>query len=175
MQGWDYFLRFIRRFPDVQSLADAEEDEVLKLWQGLGYYSRARNMHAAAKQIVNRFKGSFPRAYPDILSLKGVGEYSAAAISSIAFNKPFAVVDGNVVRVLSRLFAVETGIHTSEGKKQFLPSRNCCSIRKNRGSIIRRSWISDPSFAHLRSQNAQHVFFRSTAGHLMKTAWRIFL
>ncbi|MBK5194524.1 MAG: A/G-specific adenine glycosylase [Proteiniphilum sp.] len=116
-QGEDYFLRFMERFPNVQMLAEAEEEEVLKLWQGLGYYSRARNMHAAAKQIVGRFDGTFPNAYSDILSLKGVGEYTAAAISSIAFNEPRAVVDGNVQRVIARLFAIESSIHTSAGKK----------------------------------------------------------
>lgn len=116
-QGWDYFLRFTRAFPDVQTLASASEHDVLKLWQGLGYYSRARNLHAAAKQIVSQFNGVFPSEYEDILSLKGVGEYTAAAIASIAFNLPYAVVDGNVNRVISRLFAVETPINTAKGKK----------------------------------------------------------
>jgi A/G-specific adenine glycosylase len=116
-QGEDYFLRFMHRFPNVQLLAEAEEEEVLKLWQGLGYYSRARNMHAAAKQIMRQFGGIFPNRYSDILSLKGVGAYTAAAISSIAFNEPHAVVDGNVYRVIARLFAIESPIHTSGGKK----------------------------------------------------------
>ncbi len=116
-QGWDYYLRFTDRFPNVQSLAEAEEEEVLKLWQGLGYYTRARNLHAAAKQIMSRFNGKFPTGYSDILSLKGIGRYTAAAISSIAFQAPDAVVDGNVYRVLTRLFAVETPIDTAAGKK----------------------------------------------------------
>ncbi|MBF6627297.1 MAG: A/G-specific adenine glycosylase [Proteiniphilum sp.] len=116
-QGWDYFLRFMDRFPTVASLAGATEEEVLKLWQGLGYYSRARNMHAAAKQIMNHFGGIFPTTYSEILSLKGVGEYTASAIASIAFNEPRAVVDGNVNRVIARLFAIELSIHTPEGKK----------------------------------------------------------
>lgn len=116
-QGSDYYVRFMRRFPNVRLLAEADEQEVLKLWQGLGYYSRARNMHTAAKQIVSRFNGRFPSHYSDILSLKGIGAYTAAAISSIAFNEPFAVVDGNVFRVIARLFAIETPIHTSDGKK----------------------------------------------------------
>lgn len=116
-QGWDYYLRFTDRFPNVQSLAEAEEEEVLKLWQGLGYYTRARNLHAAAKQIMNRFNGKFPTDYSDILSLKGIGRYTAAAISSIAFQAPVAVVDGNVYRVLTRLFAVKTPIDTAAGKK----------------------------------------------------------
>ncbi|HBK30993.1 MAG TPA: A/G-specific adenine glycosylase [Porphyromonadaceae bacterium] len=117
-QGWDYFVRFMRRFPDVVSLAQAHEDDVLKLWQGLGYYSRARNLHAAAQQVVDRFGGQFPRTYSDILSLKGIGEYTAAAIASIAYNEPYAAVDGNVFRVLSRLFDIDTPINTPVGKKQ---------------------------------------------------------
>lgn len=116
-QGWDYFLRFVHTFPDVQTLAEASENDVLKLWQGLGYYSRARNLHTAAKQIVSRFNGVFPNNYKDIISLKGVGEYTAAAIVSIAYNLPHAVVDGNVYRVISRLFAVETPVNTTAGKK----------------------------------------------------------
>ncbi|MDD4632437.1 MAG: A/G-specific adenine glycosylase [Proteiniphilum sp.] len=117
VQGWDYYLRFIDRFPDVQSLASAEEEEVLKLWQGLGYYTRARNLHAAARQIMSRYNGIFPSDYSNILSLKGVGKYTAAAISSIAFQAPYAVVDGNVNRVIARLFTVETPIDTAEGKR----------------------------------------------------------
>lgn len=133
-QGEDYFLRFIHRFPNVQSLAEAEEEEVLKLWQGLGYYSRARNMYAAAKQIMSRFNGSFPSAYSDILSLKGVGEYTAAAISSISFNEPHAVVDGNVYRVIARLFAIETSIHTAEGKKLIAAMAQSLIAIENPGS-----------------------------------------
>lgn len=118
-QGLDYFLRFIHRFPDVIELAMAEEDEVLKYWQGLGYYSRARNLHEAAKSIVEHYNGEFPSSYKEVLSLKGVGEYTAAAIVSFAWNEPYAVVDGNVFRVLSRLFALATPIDTGNGKKEF--------------------------------------------------------
>lgn len=118
-QGMDYFYRFTRRFPDVASLAEAEEDEVLKYWQGLGYYSRARNLHAAAKTIMDKFGGVFPKDYKDILSLKGIGEYTAAAIVSFAWNRPYPVVDGNVFRVLSRLYAIDTPIDTTGGKKAF--------------------------------------------------------
>ena len=95
-QGMDYYLRFVARFPDVGALAAADEDEVLKLWQGLGYYSRARNLHAAARQVVERYGGRFPAAYADVRSLKGVGDYTAAAVCSIAYDAPCAVVDGNV-------------------------------------------------------------------------------
>lgn len=115
VQGYDYFLRFIKRFPDIRSLADADEDEVMKYWQGLGYYSRARNLHAAAKSM----NGVFPRSYPEVLALKGVGEYTAAAICSFAYGMPYAVVDGNVYRVLSRYFGVDIPIDSTEGKKCF--------------------------------------------------------
>lgn len=118
-QGIDYYLRFIDRFPDVESLAAAPEDEVLKLWQGLGYYSRARNLHAAAKQVVGEFGGVFPATLDDVRSLKGVGEYTAAAICSAAYDTPCAVVDGNVYRVLSRLFDLDVAIDTTAGKKAF--------------------------------------------------------
>lgn len=117
VQGYDYFLRFIQRFPDVESLANATEDEVLSQWQGLGYYSRARNLHAAARQLVAM--GGFPHDYEGIRSLKGVGDYTAAAIASMAFGLPKAVVDGNVYRVLSRHFGIDTPIDSAEGKKQF--------------------------------------------------------
>ena len=116
-QGWDYYVRFTRRFPTVQSLASASEEEVLMEWQGLGYYSRARNMHAAARDIMDRFNGEFPTRYNDILSLKGIGEYTASAISSIAFNEPHAAVDGNVLRVIARLFAIADPVGASKGKK----------------------------------------------------------
>lgn len=118
-QGLDYYLRFIGRFPDVSALAAAQEDEVLKYWQGLGYYSRARNLHAAAKTIVERFGGVFPDRYEDVRALKGIGDYTAAAIVSFAWDEPYAVVDGNVYRVLARLYGLDTPIDSSGGKKQF--------------------------------------------------------
>ena len=116
-QGWDYWERFMRRWPTVDLLAAASEDEVLREWQGLGYYSRARNLHFAAKQIGEM--GGFPTTLEGIKSLKGVGDYTAAAIGSIAFGLPAAVVDGNVYRVLSRHFGISTPINTTEGKKEF--------------------------------------------------------
>ncbi|MDR1738710.1 MAG: A/G-specific adenine glycosylase [Candidatus Symbiothrix sp.] len=118
-QGYDYYLRFVARFPDVKTLAEADEGDVLRLWQGLGYYSRARNLHVAAKQIVGDFDGRFPENFPDVLRLKGVGRYTAAAICSFAFGTPVAVVDGNVYRVLARLFGEETPIDSGEGQKRF--------------------------------------------------------
>ena len=116
-QGWDYWQRFMRRWPTVDDLAAASEDEVLREWQGLGYYSRARNLHYAARQIVAL--GHFPDTLDGIKQLKGVGDYTAAAIGSIAFVLPAAVVDGNVYRVLSRYFGIDTPINTTEGKKLF--------------------------------------------------------
>jgi A/G-specific adenine glycosylase len=117
-QGIDYFLRFTERFPHIRSLAEAEEDEVLKYWQGLGYYSRARNLHAAARSLMKDFAGRFPSDYHTIRSLQGIGEYTAAAIISFAWNQPYPVVDGNVFRVLTRLFAIDTPIDTGKGKKE---------------------------------------------------------
>ena len=114
-QGYDYFQRFIRRFPDVRALAEADEDEVMRYWQGLGYYSRARNLHEAAKGM----NGVFPTAYEGVRALKGVGEYTAAAICSFAYGMPYAVVDGNVYRLLSRYFGIDTPIDSAEGKKLF--------------------------------------------------------
>ena len=116
-QGRDYWERFMRRWPTVDALAAATEDEVLRLWQGLGYYSRARNLHHAARQIVAL--GHFPDTVEGLRQLKGVGDYTAAAIASIAFGRPVAVVDGNVYRVLSRYFGIDTPINTTEGKHLF--------------------------------------------------------
>lgn len=118
-QGWPYYDRFREKYPTVQHLAHAPEDEVMRLWQGLGYYSRARNLHAAAKYITEELDGKFPDTYNNILSLKGVGPYTAAAIASFAYGLPHAVVDGNVFRVLSRYFGIETPIDSTAGKKEF--------------------------------------------------------
>ncbi len=118
-QGLAYYNKFIQKFPGIDYLARAKEDEILHVWQGLGYYSRARYLHDAAQQIMNEFNGEFPHKYQDILKLKGIGEYTAAAIASIAYNLPYAVLDGNVYRVLSRYFGIEIPINTAQGKKYF--------------------------------------------------------
>ncbi|WP_223549670.1 A/G-specific adenine glycosylase [Aestuariivivens sp. NBU2969] len=118
-QGLPYYETFLIQYPTVFDLAEAKESEVLKLWQGLGYYSRARNLHTTAKYIVNELNGVFPNNYKDLLKLKGVGDYTASAIASICFNNVTAVVDGNVYRVLSRYFAIETPINTTIGAKDF--------------------------------------------------------
>ena len=120
IQGMDYYHRFLERFPNLESLAIAKEAEVLKVWEGLGYYSRARNMQAAAKYILHERKGVFPETYKEMMKMKGVGPYTAAAVSSIAFHEPQAVVDGNVQRVISRLFGIEEvpGTYTSSSRIQ---------------------------------------------------------
>ena len=118
-QGLDYYLRFVERFPDVQALARADEDEVLKLWQGLGYYSRARNLHTAAREVAERYGGRFPERYEEVRALRGVGDYTAAAICSIAYGQPPATVDRNVYRVLGRLFAIDEPIDTAQGRKLY--------------------------------------------------------
>ena len=118
-QGTSYYFRFIKNFPTVFDLAAASEEQVLKLWQGLGYYSRARNLHFSAKYIVNELNGNFPATYKELLKLKGVGDYTASAIASICFHEPTAVVDGNVYRVLSRYFGIDKAINSSAGVKIF--------------------------------------------------------
>jgi A/G-specific adenine glycosylase len=118
-QGLPYFLSFIEAFPSIFDLANADEEQVLKLWQGLGYYSRARNMHKTAQIVAFEFDGNFPDNYNDLLKLKGIGEYTAAAIASFAFNEVVPVVDGNVFRVLSRYFDIITDIATSGAKKEY--------------------------------------------------------
>lgn len=117
-QGLSYYLRFIQRWPDVPSLALATEEEVLKEWQGLGYYSRARNLHTAANQVMADYGGVFPCTYEELIKLKGVGKYTAAAVSSIACGEVVPVIDGNVSRVLSRLFAVQEPVNTGRGMSQ---------------------------------------------------------
>ena len=123
-QGFPYYLRFVERFPDVQALASAPEDEVMKYWQGLGYYSRARNLHEAARTIVKEYGGHFPATYEEVRRLKGVGDYTASAICSFAYGLPHAAVDGNAYRVLSRLFGVDTPIDTGAGKREFAALAN---------------------------------------------------
>ena len=118
-QGLSYYLKFTDHFQTAEDLAKTSEQEVLNLWQGLGYYSRARNLHFTAKTIVNEHKGTFPKTYTELLKLKGVGSYTAAAIASFCFDESVAVVDGNVYRVLSRVFDVKIAMDSSEGKKYF--------------------------------------------------------
>jgi len=118
-QGLPYYKKFISKYPDIYSLAEALEQEVLNLWQGLGYYSRARNLHYTARDIVKNYDGVFPKTYKDLLKLKGIGDYTAAAIASFCYDEPVPVLDGNVFRVLSRIFGEQTPINTTTGKKVF--------------------------------------------------------
>tara|TARA_B100001059_G_scaffold219911_1_gene241385 strand:+ start:394 stop:1416 length:1023 start_codon:yes stop_codon:yes gene_type:complete len=119
-QGLSYYHKFISTHPNVTSLARASEEEVLSLWKGLGYYSRARNLHKTARQVQNEFKGKFPNSYDGLIKLTGIGPYTAAAISSFCYDEQKAVVDGNVFRVLSRLYDVDTPINTTQGQKEFV-------------------------------------------------------
>jgi A/G-specific adenine glycosylase len=134
-QGREYFSRFISRFPDVKTLSDATELEVLKHWQGLGYYSRARNMHAAAKTIVKELQGVFPGKSQEIIKLKGVGPYTASAIASICFEEPTPVVDGNVMRVVARLFGISAPVNTPSGRKAIYETCNLILDRKRPGEF----------------------------------------
>ena len=130
-QGWLYYERFIKEFPSIGELARAPEQKVFKLWEGLGYYTRCRNLMATAHIIENRHNGQFPKEYQQILNLKGVGPYTAAAIASFAFNLPYAVVDGNVYRVISRVFGIAKPIDTSKGKAHFSTLAGELLNRKN--------------------------------------------
>ena len=137
-QGLPYFLRFTEAFPTIFDLANADEEEVLKLWQGLGYYSRARNLHKTAKQIAFEFNGEFPKTYSELLKLKGIGEYTAGAIASFAYNETVPVVDGNVFRALSRYFDVETDIASAGAKKEFIELASAL-IPKNQANIFNQA------------------------------------
>ncbi len=134
VQGLSYYNAFVKAFPTVDLLAQAKEDTILKMWQGLGYYSRARNLHAASKVIHTHYKGAFPKTYEEIRSLKGVGNYTAAAISSMAYDLPYAVVDGNVYRVLSRVFGVDTPINSTQGIKEFQDLANEMLVKNKPGT-----------------------------------------
>ncbi|HLK30783.1 MAG TPA: A/G-specific adenine glycosylase [Puia sp.] len=132
-QGWAYYEKFVKEFPTVHHLAKAPEKKVFKLWEGLGYYNRCKNLIETAKKISRDYKGKFPSTYEEIIELKGIGPYTAAAISSFAFNLPHAVVDGNVERVLSRYFGINTPVDTTDGKKTYTELANALLDKKNPG------------------------------------------
>jgi A/G-specific adenine glycosylase len=132
--GVSYYNEFVRNFPDIKKLANASEEKIFKLWEGLGYYSRCRNLIATARSIALERNGVFPKTYEEIVTLKGVGPYTAAAISSFAFNLPYAVVDGNVFRVLARIFGIDTPIDSTEGKKYFAQLANELIDKKKAGA-----------------------------------------
>jgi len=129
-QGLPYYLRFIEAFPDVRQLAAAPEEKVLRLWQGLGYYTRARNLHKCAKEVAAKHRAAFPATFEELKALPGVGDYTAAAIASIAFGERVAVVDGNVFRVLARIFGIDQPINIPDGKKRFVQLANKLMPRK---------------------------------------------
>jgi A/G-specific adenine glycosylase len=133
-QGIGYYEKILRHFPDIQDLAQANIDDVLKLWQGLGYYTRARNLHQTACEIVDRYGGLFPDDYETLRSLKGIGDYTAAAIASIAFNIPVALVDGNVLRVLARIYGITTPVSSPAGKKKIQQQAIAILDKKNPGN-----------------------------------------
>ena len=130
-QGLPYYLRFVDAYPEVFDLANADEEDVLKLWQGLGYYSRARNLHATARYVANDLNGIFPKNYKELKKLKGIGDYTASAIASICYKEPKAVLDGNVFRVLSRIYGIDLPINSSGGIKTFAKlSQDLIDVKK---------------------------------------------
>jgi len=134
-QGLSYYYRFIEKFPDIDTLANSDIDDLLKIWQGLGYYSRARNMHFTAKEIVEKYNGNFPSNYKELLQLKGIGDYTASAIASICFDEKTPVLDGNVFRVLSRFFGISESTQTNAGKKIFKEKLQALIPEKDPGTF----------------------------------------
>lgn len=155
VQGLPYYVKFIEAFPTIVHLAEAEDDKVMKLWEGLGYYSRARNMLAAARQVVSEHQGGFPSSYPEILQLKGIGPYTAAAIASFAYDLPYAVVDGNVYRVLARFFGIDTPIDSTAGKKQFAILAQQCLDKSQPGRYNQAIMDFGASLCKPKSPNCQ--------------------
>jgi A/G-specific adenine glycosylase len=150
-QGLSYYLKFTATFPTIFELAKAEESTILKMWQGLGYYSRARNLHFTAKHVVSEFNGTFPTTFNEIIKLKGIGDYTASAIASICFNEPTAVVDGNVYRVLSRYFGIKTPINSTAGIKEFKTLAQSLIDKSQPGTFNQA--IMDFGALHCKPQN----------------------
>lgn len=148
-QGLAYYNKFIETYPTVFDLAKAKEQTVFKLWEGLGYYNRCRNLLATAKVIVKNYKGVFPNDYETLLTLKGVGPYTAAAIASFAFNAPHAVLDGNVYRVIARYEGIDIPTDTTAGKKYLNRALRLCSIKSAQAFTIKLSWTLGLRFANL--------------------------
>jgi A/G-specific adenine glycosylase len=140
VQGQAYYHKFIEKYPNVKALSEAETDEVLKLWEGLGYYSRARNLLIAARQIMENYGGRFPESFDELKKIKGIGDYTAAAIASISFGVPVPVVDGNVYRVLSRLYAIEEPINSGKAKKLFFKLAGELLDDKKPGNYNNGTW-----------------------------------
>ena len=153
-QGMPYYLRFVERFNTVVDFANAEEDEILQLWQGLGYYSRGRNMHKAARIVRDEYGGVFPVEYSTLLKLPGIGEYTAAAISSFSSNEAQAVLDGNVFRVLARYYGIDTPLIRLREKRFLPPSPGRIWTVSTQQSIIRQLWTSGQSIASRSNRSA---------------------
>ena len=173
-QGQPYYERFVEKFPTVNALANATEDQVLKLWQGLGYYSRARNLHHTAKKIAFEQGGVFPTTYKELRALKGVGDYTASAIASICYDLPHAVVDGNVFRVLARCFGIALPIDTTAGFNYFKKKASDLLQGYPQEHSIRPLWILVPSFVRPSSPNVPTALFKKTVWPLLPKVSRSF-
>ncbi|MGB3345275.1 MAG: A/G-specific adenine glycosylase [Aequorivita sp.] len=159
-QGLPYYLKFLDAYPKVTDLARASETEVLKLWQGLGYYSRARNLHATAKMVSEEMNGVFPNNHKDLMKLRGVGDYTASAIASICFNEVQAVVDGNVYRVLARIFGISTPTNTGIGKKQFKQLAQELIDKKQPGTFNQALMEFGSLYCIPQSPNCENCIFK---------------
>lgn len=167
-QGMEYYLDFVDTFPTVKHLASANEDLVLKQWQGLGYYSRARNLHEAAKMVVKECDGRFPDNFEDIKKLKGVGPYTAAAIASIVFNEPRPVVDGNVMRVVSRWFAIKEPINTAKGRNKIEAALDELIDKEQPGKFNQAIMEFGALFCKPKNPDCRHCIFNDTCEAFMK-------
>ena len=167
-QGWDYYLRFINTFPAIRDLATAPEAKIFKLWEGLGYYSRCRNLIATAKLINEKYNGIFPSTYEAIISLKGIGPYTAAAIASFAFNLPCAVVDGNVLRVISRIYGIEEPVDAPQGKKQLNELAGTLLDKRSPGIYNQAIMDFGPTICKPRAPLCQSCFMKKSCIALNK-------
>jgi A/G-specific adenine glycosylase len=161
-QGLPYYLKFIEAFPTVNDLAQAPEQKVLRLWQGLGYYTRARNLHRCAKMVKHDLKGVFPKSFSGLRKLPGIGDYTAAAIASICYEEPVAVVDGNVFRVLGRVFGMETPINSAEGKRIFTDLANELMPQENASSHNQAVMEFGALFCTPKNPNCNKCIFQTT-------------
>jgi len=159
-QGMNYYLKFVQKYPNISQLASASEEEILKLWQGLGYYSRARNMHKTAKLISNNHNNIFPDNFEEIIQLKGIGEYTAAAILSFAYNKPYPVVDGNVKRLLSRLFGIKIPIDSNKGHKKVKDIASNLIDKKNPSEFNQAIMEFGALFCQPNNPDCNHCIFK---------------
>jgi A/G-specific adenine glycosylase len=162
IQGLPYYQQFVETYPTVQDLAHAPEQDILRLWQGLGYYTRARNLHKCAKSIIGQHNGKFPENYEELQKLPGIGPYTAAAVASFCFNEPVAVVDGNVFRILSRIFGIETPINSPKGKNTFTTLANELMSKTHAALHNQAVMEFGALFCTPRSPNCQECPFKQT-------------